>query len=756
MNRKYILVYAASAAAAGIWAGAQLGSPLVPLGAGGLFCLALSLVLLFIGKRNAGIAAGLLAVFLAGALRMGIADRAADDVTSLEGAAGVYSAVIAEEAQETEAYTRYLIALQSIRYENGSEHAARGLAYLHVPKDLPELSPDTKVRVAGDMSRIRLYKNPGKIDLESRYRSRGIVGRIYTERKEQVTALGRAGEYSLAAFAYEVKEGIRARFEPYMDAGRLSLLMTLLFGGSYEALPEGVLPSFTATGLVHILSVSGSHIALLLGFLCLIGKWLRLPLRAVLPAAVCAILCYAALAGFAAPVVRASVMGILSAAALFFRRESEGILTLSAAVLLMLFWEPFYLFDVSFELSALASAGILLFYRPLLAALRRLHFPRWAAEGTALAFSAQALTVPIVLYDFHILPVYFVPANLLVAPLLEGSIILGLAAALLSCIFLPLAGGILQLADYALLLAMEMNFALSSLPHAVFAAGALAAAETALWYALLAAWLLRARFEKKEMRCASAVVLGVILLWNGWSFWNRPEAECIVPDLGAARAAAFRTEGKTILYYKDSGLAFDIGGRELLSALGYKGIFRADVFIGDFRRCKEPSPFTLAIPIREIWLTEEGHAAAKNFLAAHPESRVRVVKKFRAKLSGGIETAADGASWEIRMKDTSFYIDGGTALSVKPAARRMWLGGAESFTSAVNGDTMKLLAASGAVYAGNRSQGAGEDTDLFRLLGIPFADTYREGMAVLSLRRGAWEMETYAGETIPLTKESTE
>ena len=62
-----------------------------------------------------------------------------------------------------------------------------------------------------------------------------------------------------------------------MDGQRLKVLMTLLFGGHYQELPEGVLDDFTRTGIVHILSVSGSHVALLFGFLCLLGRWLRLP-----------------------------------------------------------------------------------------------------------------------------------------------------------------------------------------------------------------------------------------------------------------------------------------------------------------------------------------------------------------------------------------------------------------------------------------------------------------------------------------------
>ena len=56
-------------------------------------------------------------------------------------------------------------------------------------------------------------------------------------------------------------------FSPYMDPVRLHIMMTLLFGGSYNEIPESVMSSFSATGIVHILSVSGSHVALLFGFL---------------------------------------------------------------------------------------------------------------------------------------------------------------------------------------------------------------------------------------------------------------------------------------------------------------------------------------------------------------------------------------------------------------------------------------------------------------------------------------------------------
>ena len=98
-----------------------------------------------------------------------------------------------------------------------------------------------------------------------------------------------------------------------MDPVRLHILMTLLFGGNYSDIPEYIMNSFSATGIVHILSVSGSHVALLFGFLYFLGKWLHLPKRLVITGSIFLVIFYSVLSGLVPPVVRAAVMGILSA-----------------------------------------------------------------------------------------------------------------------------------------------------------------------------------------------------------------------------------------------------------------------------------------------------------------------------------------------------------------------------------------------------------------------------------------------------------
>ncbi len=757
MMETYLIVYAACAAALGIWMESAWQLPAVPLMAAGLFCMGLSGIFWRQKRKSLAFIFFLAFVLAGGMARMDLADehwRAQS--RDMAGAEGMFQGVVSGGSSISEGETRYLrypVELSQVTYKDGSPHPLHGAVYLYIPWD-GETKPipiDQRLTIRGELSHIRLYQNPGKMDLERRYQSQRLIGRIYAASPKDVEIGGPAGEYPLSAWAESIKQTIRDRFSPYMDKGRLPLLMTLLFGGNYDELPPGVLDSFTATGIVHILSVSGSHVALLFGFLVLLGSWLSVPRRIILPIAAFVILFYGALSGFVPPVIRASVMGVLSVMGLFFGREKESVLLLGAAVLGMLLWEPRYLFDVSFQLSVGASAGILLFYPKLAKEIRRLpHMPRWVAEGTALALAAQVLTVPIILYDFHVLPLYFVPANLFITPLLEWTIILGLAAALLVSVIAPLAGGLLQLADYFLWAAIRGNGVLSALPHAVLPLGGMAAGEAALYYgavflASTRKWW-RAYRWGKEMAGGAAACL---LLWNGWLWWTQPAVEYFVPDLGASRGAVLHGRGPTVVYYKDGGLPFDIGNRELRSVLAYKGLFSVDIFIAEFSAGRGPAPFTLSVPIREIWVMEKGRPAASAFLNDHPESRVRTIKKGHWQGTDGTLYLCDGRNWAIVREGFGYFFDSGEPWKGNQlrADRWIWFGGTGGFQSGVNDDTIQTLQPKLALYAGSRLPAAGEDKEKLELLGIPVMDTYERGMVEVGVRGEDVRVETFIKES---------
>ena len=735
MKERRLLVWAALFLALGIACGKAFPLPLFVTGGSMLFCAVGAFLCYRLRGVRAAFVCALAALVFAGMLRLELSETVwRQQSHGMLGTEGCFTVVTSGEGKRGVGYARFPVMLVSVKFADGEEKQLRGDAYLYVPEAERLYLPDERLSVTGELSGIRFLNNPGKPDWESRYRDETRIGRLYAGSVGEVKELGRAGEFPLSRLSYEVRETIRGRFAPYLDPVRLPLLMTLLFGGNYEELPDGILEAFTATGIVHILSVSGSHMALLFGFLILFGKWIRLPQRAVMTASLLAMVCYAALAGFVPPVVRAMLMGALAVLALLFSREKEGILLLAAAVFVMLLWDPYYLFDISFELSVLASAGLLLFYRPLAARLSG-WMPEKLSEGIAMAVAAQILTVPLVLCNFHRLPVYFLPTNIFVAPFLETVIIVGLLAAPISFLFVPLSAGLLFLADYMLWAAMRIDVWLSQLPHSSLYLGAMSIEWAVLYYA--AAILVATGWYRKyfcQMIWATAAIVT-----TAWGLYRMPDRIFFVPDLGSSRGAVLSSSAGTILYYKDGGAPVDAAGRELVSVLGYYGIFSVDLLVLDVSDCVTDSPLCLAIPVKEIWVSEKNAKRAGAFAGAHPEANIRRMRKETEILSDGTVVIAGAKDIAIESAGDVFYLDGGDGKALSARGENVfWVGGGSPFLSGVISDKIQTISPHFFVYAGGRGEAAGEDRDFFSLYDLEAADVGTDGLAVFARVRGEW------------------
>ena len=670
---------------------------------------------------------------LIGMGRMYVSDEALQNESSwVVGSEGTYEAVIIEPPlmdKEEGAYTRYLVDLEKIRYADGIEKTLHGTAYLYESGVEHSHFLGERISVLGQMTAIRNYKNPGKMNLEGRYRSRHLLGRIYLPEGVSIDSLGDSGTCMPMRLAETIKGHVFDSFLPYMDEKRLHILMTLLFGGNYNDISPSIMNSFSATGIVHILSVSGSHIALLFGFLYFLGKWIGLPHKAVLISSIGVVLFYALLAGFVPPVIRATAMGILTVGGVFLEREKTTLNLLGAVVAGMVLWDPFYLYDVSFQLSVGASAGILLFYRSILGSLKKLFsVPFWILEATSLAISAQLLTIPIILYDFHVFPLYFIPANLLVAPFLEWTIIAGLLAAALSIICMPLAGGILYVADYGLWIALRLNMALASLPKASVGIGGMTAWQS-IWYYLTLGMIYFHRswlsFSRKRLVVAS--IWGIFSLWIGFLYVTAPKLLVYCPDLGPDQGMVLVHGNQKILYYKGGGVVSHRSAWEWNSFLGYEGIFAADILILNVEDVLHTIPFTLSVPVKEIWVTGGSWKDKVPKLQDTYEAPIRQLGK--AKLAmGDILYHTNGSSWIIGNDVWNIYIQGKKSISpldVHP--HRLWLVGQGGYKELTTKD-MEQVVPEMVVYYGNRLQHSWENMELFTLYPIEARNTYLDGM----------------------------
>ena len=224
--------------------------------------------------------------------------------------------------------------------------------------------------------------------------------------------------------SYVLRDKLIRQFESVgLKGSRLAILLAITLGEK-GLLSNDVKETFSAAGVSHILVVSGMHV----GFIFLIITWLMsaVPHRrrwVVVCLGLVILWAYAMLTGLAPSVVRATFMFSMM---LVFRVIGEKYrmkhaLFFSATILLLC--NPNTLFDVGFQLSYLAVVGIVYFYSLVYKRILALKSRslRWVLSSVAVTVSAQILTLPIVVYQFNQLPIYFIISNLFVtafAPIL--------------------------------------------------------------------------------------------------------------------------------------------------------------------------------------------------------------------------------------------------------------------------------------------------------------------------------------------------
>ena len=278
-----------------------------------------------------------------------------------------------------------------------------------------------------------LIEEEGRINLRGRYMSSNTRGRIYDGVYRAAT------DKDLQAFRYKetfseklyrkllficgsIQASIDKTIAHHLEGPQQVLAQALALGGHYSELGEDTMKDFSYTGLIHILSISGSHIALLLALVYGLGRLIKLRKRTSLMMGILLAIMYCGVVGGDAPVVRATMMSILMCIAYVKGRLYQAKQALCICAILCLVYDPFSIFDVSFQLSFGATYGLLIWGTVLYERIQWL--PKWIKTPLVLCVSAQLLILPLQLYYFHYISIASLLAACIVAPILDVSIIL--------------------------------------------------------------------------------------------------------------------------------------------------------------------------------------------------------------------------------------------------------------------------------------------------------------------------------------------
>lgn len=347
-----------------------------------------------------------------------------DDIRQQIGLTTRLEGVIVGEPQWTPQQQRIVLEVQA--YEaNQQRVATSGQIMLTLPAEPPR-SNGERLLVSGTI--ITPSSSPD-FDYAAYLRRRSIYAMLEPALLEQALPAAKSPYQRLLA----LKTRTQTIINQTLPQPQAAVLVGMLLGVK-SSVPKPVWETFNRTGLSHILVISGWNITIVVASLLGLGKALKLNQRHATGLALGAIVVYVAFVGASGAVVRAALMGAIVALAQPLGRKADAWAALAAAIWLMTLIDPQALWDLGFQLSALATASLFAWGKPIEAKLRlwlRWRWLKWMIEPLTATLAAQVWALPIILYHFGNLSLIAPVANVLIVPVVP---LIMASGALLACL----------------------------------------------------------------------------------------------------------------------------------------------------------------------------------------------------------------------------------------------------------------------------------------------------------------------------------
>jgi competence protein ComEC len=440
--------------------------------------------------------------------------HAENDITSMAGPEKVRLQGMVSSAPEMAGETLRIRFSAVSAEKHGGWSDSTGTAILIVPR-YPEYHYGDTLSVEGNLE----GRPQGAVD--SAYWDYLAASDIYSQMfYPRVTLTGNSHGNPVWAWVYSARGTLLAEISRVLPEPQAALTQGIAFG-IRGGIPPSLNQAFISTGTAHLLAVSGANLTIIAGiFLFILPLLLGRKGYVYIWLTLAVVWTYATFTGLEPPVVRAAIMASSFLLANLFGRQRIGFVALLVAAALMVGFSPVILYDVSFQLSCAAMAGIVLL-APIMnewsaRAIERFvtnpvisTIARYLATGFGVSLAALLTTWPVSAHHFGAVSWVGPLATFVAAPSMSLIMVAGILAAAAGLIFLPLAhiiGWVAWLPSTYLRMVVE-GFARVS--DASYPSNSLPAGLVALYYVILAlvivVYHLRSRLGDPFMRVTAAV-----------------------------------------------------------------------------------------------------------------------------------------------------------------------------------------------------------------------------------------------------------
>ena len=469
--------------------------------------------------------AGLLAFLASIYLAVRSPQPAIDDISKLIPAVGntqevavtVRGRVVSTPRLTRSGRSQFWLETDLVSEINGGEGGAvvnrpvSGKLYVTVPLlQATGLYADNTIAVVGSLYKPQPPSNPGAFNFQA-YLARegafvGLKGRQIDWRRENAIADVNRVNSQTAAFLepsgmqpskiQAMRQRIVRSQLSQLNVPEGPLISAIALGKQAVDLPYNIRDYFVQAGLAHAIAASGTQVSMVLALVLALTR--RFSKQLQFGFGVGALFLLVGLTGFEASICRAALMGFGTLFALVLSREVKplGLLLIAATILLLV--NPLWIWDLGFQLSFLATLGLVVTAPPLMAKLD--WMPPAIASIVVVPIAASVWVLPLLLYVFSVVSPYSILVNIIAAPLLWILSIGGMVSALAGLIFPPAGSVLAQLLDYPAkgLIAIAQYF--SQLPGNSVAVGQVSVFQLIALYSLICWVWIGGRKNKEEGR----------------------------------------------------------------------------------------------------------------------------------------------------------------------------------------------------------------------------------------------------------------
>ncbi len=621
----------------------------------GLWCVAIGTVMLilslFLRKKDKLFCyCGFVVFLLAMGIIIGVnANKISDDnIANFIYKDGILTGTVVPGSwqKDEEDGAKFLLQTRLLSIDSENKPVS-GMVNIHVRKipDGEKIEANSTISFFCQVKPIYANYNPGGIDRVWQLNNRGIFAQASVN--FSYVAVSKERSISFDLVLKELLASFKENIGNVMPANQQAIVFAMMFGG-YKGIDEQTIADFSDTGLIHILSVSGTHVAIIISFIVWLCRRFKLGSKTTFLLAGLLIGFYAFLSSLSIPVVRASLMAIMILFAKTLDRKIDTGSLLGMVCLLALIYKPTWLLDISFQLSFVASAGLIYLYPPIKS---KIDFsPDFISSAISLTLAVQLALAPFLATYFNQISLLSFIANIIVLPVLELCLLASLIGLPLFYILKPLGSIIFVFVSFALDIVVKtveflanFSFAIIPIMHMPFW----------LWICYyLFLFVLFGFLPFYVKRNTRIVLCSLIFAFCSLTYitkvYNSQGFMVHFIDVGQGDASLILTPNKKaiLLDTGPSGIYnnFDTGKSIIVPYLKYYGVNTLDLLIlshGHKDHAGGAASIAKSVQIKDVWLSEEKQSDdIKRLLNFAANSNTIIVKS-------GFETTIDGVNIKV-------------------------------------------------------------------------------------------------------------